>query len=73
MLKRLVKDSFAYGIANTAQKLVPFFIIPIVTSYMGQQALKVFDVSFLYAYIFSWLIISGQDAAASSSFSLAIL
>lgn len=64
MLKRLVKDSVIYGAANTVQKLVPFFIIPIITTYLGQEALKVYDVSFVYAYVFSWLIILGQDSAS---------
>ena len=65
MLSSLMKDSLVYGIANAIQKMVPFFVIPIVTGYLGQEALKIYDVSFIYAYLFSWLIISGQDAAAA--------
>ncbi|MDQ6609998.1 MAG: polysaccharide biosynthesis C-terminal domain-containing protein [Bacteroidota bacterium] len=65
MLKSLMKDSVMYGIANAIQKLVPFFVVPIVIHQLGQTALKVYDISFVYAYLFSWLIILGQDAAAS--------
>ena len=65
MLSSLMKDSLVYGIANAIQKMIPFFIIPIVTGYLGQDALKIYDVSFVYAYLFSWLIISGQDAAGA--------
>src|SRR5215210_2839649 len=65
MLKNLLKDSVVYGAANVIQKLVPFFIIPVVIHQLGQTALKLYDVSFVYAYLFSWLIILGQDAAAS--------
>ena len=65
MLSSLMKDSLVYGIANAIQKMIPFFIIPIVTGYLGQDALKIYDVSFVYAHLFSWLIISGQDAAAA--------
>jgi O-antigen/teichoic acid export membrane protein len=65
MLKGLLKDSMVYGVANAIQKLVPFFVVPIVIHQLGQTALKLYDVSFVYAYLFSWLIILGQDAAAS--------
>lgn len=65
MLKGLLKDSVVYGIANAVQKLVPFFVVPIVIHQLGQTALKLYDVSFVYAYLFSWLLILGQDAAAS--------
>src|SRR5215210_3777648 len=65
MLKNLLKDSVVYGAANVIQKLVPFFIIPVIIHQLGQTALKLYDVSFVYAYLFSWLIILGQDAAAS--------
>ena len=65
MLKGLVKDSVAYGIANTIQKLVPLFVVPVVIHRLGQTSLKLYDVSFVYAYLFSWLFILGQDAAAS--------
>lgn len=65
MLKSLLKDSAVYAVANAIQKLVPFFIVPIVIHQLGPTALKVYDVSFVYAYLFSWLIILGQDAAAS--------
>src|SRR4030095_15029904 len=65
MLKTLFKDSIIYGIANVLQKLVPFLVIPIITHYLGSKALKIYDVSFVYAYLFSWLIILGQDNASS--------
>src|SRR4030095_2947551 len=65
MLKTLFKDSIIYGIANVLQKLVPFLVIPIITHYLGSKALKIYDVSFVYAYLFSWVIILGQDNAAS--------
>ena len=65
MFKRLLKDSLVYGVANAIQKLGPFIILPIIVHYLGQNALKVYDVSFVYAYIFSRLVILGQDAAAS--------
>jgi O-antigen/teichoic acid export membrane protein len=65
MLKHLVKDSVIYAVANVLQKLVPFLVIPVITTYLGDQALKVYDVSFIYAYLFSWLLILGQDSAAA--------
>jgi len=65
MLKGLMQDSVVYGAANAIQKLVPFFIVPVVIHQLGQTALKVYDVSFVYAYLFSWLLILGQDSAAS--------
>lgn len=65
MLKSLFKDSVVYGVANAIQKLVPFFVVPVIVHYLGQTALKLYDVSFVYAYLFSWLIILGQDSAAS--------
>ncbi|MDB5207170.1 MAG: oligosaccharide flippase family protein, partial [Flavisolibacter sp.] len=65
MLKGLLKDSMVYGVANAIQKLVPFFVVPIVIHQLGQTALKLYDVSFVYAFLFSWLLILGQDAAAS--------
>lgn len=65
MLKSLLKDSVVYGVANAVQKLVPFFVVPVIIHQLGQTALKLYDVSFVYAYLFSWLIILGQDAAAS--------
>ncbi len=63
--KLLLKNSIVFGIANIIQKLVPFIIIPIITAYLGQPSLKLYDVCFIYAYLFSWLVILGQDAAAS--------
>lgn len=65
MLKGLFKDSVVYGIANAIQKLVPFFIVPVIIHQLGQTALKLYDISFVYAYLFSWLVILGQDSAAS--------
>ena len=65
MLKHLAKDSLVYGLSSVLQKLVPFLVIPVITSYLGSNALKVYDVSFVYAYLFSWLIIMGQDSPAS--------
>ncbi len=65
MLKGLIKDSVVYGVANAIQKLAPFFIIPVIIHQLGQTAFKIYDVSFVYAYLFSWLVILGQDAAAT--------
>src|SRR4051812_17494167 len=65
MVKALFKDSIVYAFAGVIQKLVPFLIIPVITSYLGNQALKIYDVSFVYAYLFSWLIILGQDNAGA--------
>lgn len=65
MLKLLLKDSAVYAVANAVQKLAPFLVIPIVTGYLGQETFKVYDVSFVSAYLVSWLVILGQDAAAS--------
>ena len=58
MFKHLVKDTVVYGVANAVQKLVPFFVVPLVVHQLGQEALKIYDVSFVYAYLFSWLLIS---------------
>jgi O-antigen/teichoic acid export membrane protein len=68
MLKHLAKDSLVYVGANLLQKLIPLLVIPVITNYFGKDALKVYDVSFVYAYLFSWLIILGQDNATSILF-----
>jgi O-antigen/teichoic acid export membrane protein len=65
IIKTLLKDSLVYGIANIIQKLVPFIIIPIITTYLGKTALKLYDISFIYTYLFSSLVILGLDSAAS--------
>jgi O-antigen/teichoic acid export membrane protein len=61
----LLKDSLIYGLASSVQKLIPIFFIPIITSYLGKEELKIFDIAFTYAYLFSWIIILGQDSAAA--------
>ena len=68
MFKTLFKDSVVFGVVNAIQKLIPFFIIPAVIAYLGQDALRVYDVSFAYASLVSWLIILGQDAATAVLF-----
>ncbi len=55
----------SYSLANAIQKIVPLAILPLVTAYLGANGLKLYDVAFTYAYLFSWLVILGQDAAAS--------
>jgi len=65
MVKNLFKDSVLYGTMNAVQKAAPFFIIPLVTRHLGKEALKVYDVSFAYVVVFLWLVVLGQDAAAS--------
>lgn len=68
MVKTLFKDSVIYGGLNAVQKLAPFCIIPLVIRRLGNEALKIYDVAFAYAFLFSWLVILGQDAAASVLF-----
>ena len=68
MRKNLLSDSLVYGTAGAFQKLAPLVIIPLIANYMGKEALKNYDVAFGYASVFSWLIILGQDAAASLLF-----
>ena len=64
-VKSLFKDSVVYGIANVVQKITPLVIIPIIISHLGKNAFKVYDLSFVYAYLFSSLVVLGQDSAAS--------
>jgi O-antigen/teichoic acid export membrane protein len=64
-VKSLFKDSVAYGLANIIQKITPLVIIPIIIGYLGKNAFKVYDLSFVYAYLFSSLVVLGQDSAAS--------
>jgi len=66
MLKLLLKDTVVYGAANAIQKLVPLFVIPIITNGLGPDALRLYDVSFAYAYVFAFIIIMGQDAAVAT-------
>lgn len=68
MVRHLVRDSVLYGAMNALQKLAPFFILPLVIRHLGKEGLKIYDVAFGYAFLFSWLIILGQDAAASLLF-----
>lgn len=65
MRKALLKDSVVYGLANAVQKLGSFVIIPLVIKVLGQEAYTTYDVSFVSAYLFSWLAVLGQDVAAS--------
>jgi O-antigen/teichoic acid export membrane protein len=64
-VKRLFKDSVVYGIANIIQKVTPLVIIPIIIKQLGDVAFRIYDLSFVYAYLFSSLIVLGQDSAAS--------
>ncbi len=65
-LKSLFKDSVVYTIANIIQKLAPLIVIPIVIKYLGDEALKIYDLSFVYVYLFSALVFLGLDSAASA-------
>ncbi len=67
-VKRLFKDSAVYGLANIIQKIPPLIIIPIIIRYLGDEAFKVYDLSFVYAFLFSSLVVLGQDSAASVFF-----
>src|SRR5687768_5666028 len=64
-VKRLFKDSVVYGIANVIQKITPLVIIPIVIKQLGDVAFKIYDLSFVYVYLFSSLVVLGQDSASS--------
>lgn len=64
-VKRLFKDSVVYGIANIIQKITPLVIIPIIIKQLGDVAFKIYDLSFVYVYLFSSLVVLGQDSAAS--------
>lgn len=66
MPANLLKDSLIYGLASSVQKLIPIFFIPIITAYLGKEELKIYDIAFTYAYLISWIIILGQDSAASA-------
>ena len=65
-LKNLFKDSVVYGVANIIQKIAPLIVIPIVIKYLGDEALKIYDLSFVYVYLFSALVFLGLDSAASA-------
>jgi O-antigen/teichoic acid export membrane protein len=65
-LKSLFKDSVVYGVANIIQKIAPLIVIPIVIKYLGDEALKIYDLSFVYVYLFSALVFLGLDSAASA-------
>jgi O-antigen/teichoic acid export membrane protein len=67
-VKRLFKDSVVYGLANIIQKVPPLIIIPIIIRYLGDEAFKIYDLSFVYAFLFSSLVVLGQDSAASVFF-----
>src|SRR5206468_6991374 len=58
-------NSIVYGIANSVQKLTPVIIIPIITNHLGKNALKVYDVAFIYSYLFCAIILLSLDTAAS--------
>ena len=64
-VKLLFKDSVVYGVANVIQKITPLVIIPIIISHLGKNAFKVYDLSFVYVYLFSSLVVLGQDSASS--------
>lgn len=64
-LKTLFKNSVVYGIANSIQKLTPVIVIPIITRHLGKEALKVYDVAFIYTYLFCAIILLSLDTAAS--------
>jgi hypothetical protein len=56
-VKLLFKDSVVYGAANVIQKITPLVIIPIIISHLGKNAFKVYDLSFIYVYLFSSLVV----------------
>jgi O-antigen/teichoic acid export membrane protein len=64
-VKTLFKDSIVYGLANVIQKIIPLVIIPVIIAHLGKTAFKLYDLSFVYAYLFSSLVVLGQDSAAS--------
>jgi O-antigen/teichoic acid export membrane protein len=64
-VKLLFKDSVVYGVANVIQKITPLVIIPIIISHLGKNAFKVYDLSFVYVFLFSSLVVLGQDSASS--------
>ena len=64
-VKILFKDSVVYGVANVIQKITPLVIIPIIISHLGKNAFKVYDLSFVYVFLFSSLVVLGQDSASS--------
>lgn len=64
-IKNLFRDSVVYGVANVIQKLTPVIVIPIITRCLGTDAFEVYDIAFLYTYLFCTLIILSLDSAAS--------
>lgn len=64
-VKSLFKNSIIYGIANSVQKLIPVIILPIITNHLGKEALKLYDVAFIYTYLFCAIILLSLDTAAS--------
>lgn len=63
--KGLLRDSAVFALASVVQKCVPFVLVPVITAHLGKEAFKVYDVALLYALLFSWLGVLGQDVAAS--------
>ncbi len=61
-----MKDTVIYGLASSVQKLIPLFTLPIITKHLGKAAVSTYDISFVYAMLFSWFVILGQDSAAAS-------
>jgi len=64
-IKGLFKDSVVYGLGNVIQKLMPIIVIPIIIKYLGKEALKFYDLAFIYTFLFCAIILLSLDTAES--------
>lgn len=65
-LKSLLRDSVVYGVANIIQRIAPLIVIPSIIKFLGDDALKIYDLSFVYAYLVAAFIFLGLDSAVSA-------
>lgn len=63
--KGLLRNSVVFALASVVQKLVQFALVPVIITYVGREALKVYDVALVYATLFAMLCVMGLDVAAS--------
>ncbi|RMG32326.1 MAG: hypothetical protein D6732_13525, partial [Methanobacteriota archaeon] len=64
-LKALGRDTLLYGIAGGLRRLAPFFIVPILTRNLSQEAYGVYDTAIAAAMMMGGFAVLGQDNAVA--------
>ncbi|HMT10180.1 MAG TPA: hypothetical protein PKA39_00990, partial [Ignavibacteria bacterium] len=63
MLKKLLKESFIYGLSGYISKFIGVFLLPLYTAVLSPSDYGILDLLNSVAVFSSFLIISGTDAS----------